>query len=220
MQTPATALKLATLLVLAASTALPALSQASGMTSTVVYAGGDDLVIKASDGKLLNFSVPRGTMFATGGKQVPLSELKPGAKLTAPVSTGSDGMIVTSVDVAKGKVFAVNPPDGVTLSLAEGAKELTIPAGTTFMVDGKKLSASDLKVGMMVEATIVTIAPDGASAGSAPAPSGALLVAHAAGSAEDLPAAGTNLPLFGILGASLLAFGLVLLNFRKPVNQL
>jgi hypothetical protein len=102
MKTPATCLKLATLLVLAASTAMPILGQASGMTSTVVYAGGDDLVIKASDGKLLNFNVPKGTMFTTGGKQVSISELKPGAKLTAPVSTGSDGLIVTSVDVAKG----------------------------------------------------------------------------------------------------------------------
>lgn len=219
MKTPATCLKLATLLVLAASTAMPVLGQASGMTSTVVYAGGDDLVIKASDGKLLNFNVPKGTMFTAGGKQVSISELKPGTKLTAPVSTGSDGLIVTSVDVAKGKVFAITPPDGVTLSLAEGTKELSIPTGTTFMVDGKKLAASDLKVGMTVEATIVTIAPDGTSAASAPAMSGALLVAHAAG-AEDLPAAGTNLPLFGAIGAGFLALGFAFLTFRKPVNQL
>jgi hypothetical protein len=220
MQTPATCLKLAALLVLAASAALPAVAQASGTTSTVVYAGGDDLVIKASDGKLLNFTVPKGTMFATGGKQVSISELKPGAKLTAPVSVGSDGMIVTAVDVKKGKVFAVTPPDGVTLSLAEGTKDLVIPSGAKFTVDGKPLSASELKPGMMVEATIVTIAPDGTSASSAPAMAGTLLVAHAAGSAEDLPAAGTHLPLFGTLGAACLALGLALLTFRKPVNQL
>jgi hypothetical protein len=219
MQTPNTFLKLATLLVLGASAALPAVAQASGTTSTVIYAGGDDLVIKASDGKILNFTVPKGTTFATGGKQVSLSELKPGAKLTAPVSVGSDGLIVTSISVAKGKVFAVTPPDSVTLSLAEGTKDLTIPSGTTFMVDGKKLAASDLKPGMMVEATIVNTAADGASATSAPPLSGVLLVAHAAG-AEDLPAAGTHLPLFGALGAACLALGLALLSFRKPVNQL
>jgi len=219
MQTPAY-LKFATLLVLAASFTMPALGQASGTTSTVVYAGGDDLVIKASDGKLLNFTIPKGTTFATGGKQVSLSELKPGAKLTAPVSVGTDGLIVTSITVAKGKVFAVAPPDSVTLSLAEGTKELAIPAGTTFMVDGKKLSAADLKTGMTVEATIVTTAVDGASAPSAPPMTGTLLLAHDAASAEDLPAAGTHLPLFGVLGAACLALGLGLLTFRKPINQI
>jgi hypothetical protein len=219
MQIPSTCLKLAAVLVLASSAALPAAAQASGATSTVVYAGGDDLVIKASDGKLLNFTVPKGTTFTTGGKQVSLSELKPGAKLTAPVSTGSDGQIVTSIAVAKGKVFVVTPPDGVTLSLAEGTKELAIPAGTTFMVDGKKLTASELKPGMMVEATIVTTAADGASVASAPPLSGALLIAHEAG-AEDLPAAGTHLPLFAALGAACLAVGFALLAFRKPVSQI
>jgi UDP-N-acetylmuramyl tripeptide synthase len=220
MQTPSTCLKLATLLALAASAVLPAAAQTSGATSTVVYAGGNDLVIKASDGKLLNFTVPKGTMFTTGGKQVSLSDLKPGAKLTAPVSTGSDGQIVTSIAVAKGKVFVVTPPDGVTLSLAEGTKELVVPAGTTFMVDGKKLTASELKPGMMVEATIVTTAADGTSAASAPALSGALLIAHDASAADDLPAAGTRLPLFAALGAACLALGFALLAFRKPVNQI
>jgi hypothetical protein len=218
MQTPANFLKLATLLVLGASAALPAVAQASGATSTVVYAGGDDLVVKASDGKLLNFTVPAGTKLTAGGKQVSVAELKPGAKLTAPVA--GTGQIVTGVSVTKGKVFGVTPPDGITLSLAEGTKDLVIPAGTTFMVDGKKLTVAELKAGMTVEATIISTAADGSSATSTPAPAGTLLVAKAAAAEEDLPAAGTHLPLFGALGAGCLALGLVLLTFRKPVNQL
>jgi hypothetical protein len=121
--------------------------------------------------------------------------------------------------VTKGKVFGITPPDGITLSLAEGTKDLVVPSGTTFMVDGKKLTVAELKPGMMVEATIVTAAADGTSATSAPPMTGALLVAHAAG-AEDLPAAGTKLPLYGALGAGIFAIGLALLTFRKPVNQL
>lgn len=218
MQTPSSCLKIAALFALAASVALPAAAQApsSGPTSTVVYAGGDDLVLKSSDGKLLNYTVPSGAKFTAEGKQVGLSELKPGTKLTAPVS-GSP-QVVTGVQVVKGKIYGITPPNGVTLSLAEGVKDLTVPAGTTFMVDGKKLTVSELKNDMVVEATIVTTAADGTSAASAPAQSGALLVAKTGGD-DDLPAAGTNLPLFGALGAGLLVAGFGLMGYRRPVTQ-
>lgn len=219
MQTPSSCLKFAALFALTASAVLPALAQApaSGPTSTVVYAGGDDLVIKSADGKLLNYNVPAGTKLTAGGKQVGVSDLKPGTKLTAPVA--GTAQVVTGVQVVKGKVYGITPPNGVTLSLAEGVKDLTVPAGTTFMVDGKKLAVSDLKNDMMVEATIVTTAADGASAGSAPAQSGALLVAKAAGE-EELPAAGTHLPLFAACGLALLAAGFALMGFRKPAAQI
>jgi hypothetical protein len=216
--------KLATALasaVLFAATALPALALApsSGPSSTVVYVGGNDLVIKSSDGKLLNYTVPSGVKFTTGGKQVSLSDLKPGTQITAPISTGFDPQIVSSVSVVKGKVYAVAPPDGVTLLLSEGVKELSVPTGTTFMVDGKPLKTAELKPDMMVEVTIVTTAADGASATATPALSGALLVAKTA-SADDMPAAGTNLPLLGLIGGTLLMFGFGLLGFnRKPANQ-
>jgi LPXTG-motif cell wall-anchored protein len=218
MQTPSSCLKIAALFALAASAVLPAAAQApsSGPTSTVVYAGGDDLVIKSSEGKLLNYNVSSGTKFTAGGKQVGLSDLKPGTKLSAPVA--GTPQVVTGVQVVKGKVYGITPPNGVTLSLAEGVKDLTVPAGTTFMVDGKKLAVSDLKNDMMVEATIVTTAAEGTSASSAPAQSGALLVAKAAGE-EELPAAGTHLPLFAALGLGFLMTGFTLIGFRRRASQ-
>ena len=216
MQTPSSCLKIAAFCALVVSAVLPAAAQApsSGPTSTVVYAGGDDLVIKSSDGKLLNYTVPASAKFTTGGKQVGLSDLKPGAKLTAPVS--GTPQVVTGVQVVKGKVYGITPPNGVTLSLAEGVKDLTVPAGTTFMVDGKKLTVAELKNDMMVEATVVTTAADGTSASSTPAQAGALLVAKTGGE-DDLPAAGTSLPLFALLGAGFLVSGFALVAIRKPV---
>jgi hypothetical protein len=73
---------------------------------------------------------------------------------------------------------------------------------------------------MMVEATIVTTgAPDATSASVTPPMSGTLLVARTA-SADDMPAAGTSLPLYGIIGAITLLFGIGLLAFtRKPALQ-
>jgi hypothetical protein len=229
MQIPSKFYTLAVAFALSATAVLGASAQVkatSGPTSTVVYVGGDDLVIKAADGKLLNYTVAPGTKFMAGGKPVGLSELKPGTKLTKEVSTGSDPKIVSSVQVVKGKVFAATPPDVVTLSLSDGIKELSVPAGTKFMVGGKPVSIGDLKADMMVEATIVTTIADdakpevaNAAPPTAPAMSGALLVAKTLGSGESsVPEAGTNLPLYGLLGACLLAMGLGLMRFRKPVR--
>jgi LPXTG-motif cell wall-anchored protein len=131
------------------------------------------------------------------------------------------------VQVVKGKVFTVTPPDGVTLSLADGIKELTVPAGTTFMVDGKSIKIDELKAGMMVEATIVTTIADSAKpeVANAPAPNppaqmGAVLVAKTLGDdAAALPEAGTKLPLFGVIGFALLTLGAALFFVRKPATQ-
>lgn len=210
-------LKIAALLAFAASAALPACAQGSS-SGTVVYAGGNDVVVKSADGKLLNYSVTPDTKLNVGGKPVPVGDVKPGEKLTAPMS--GTPQVVTAVNVVKGKVYAVTPPNGVTLSLPEGVKDLTVPAGTTFMVDGKALTVSQLKRDMVVEATVVTTASgaDGTSASATPAQSGALLVAKAAGE-EDLPAAGTHLPSFAAAGLALLSVGAVLLGWRKPLAQ-
>ncbi|QMV17375.1 LPXTG cell wall anchor domain-containing protein [Granulicella sp. 5B5] len=207
--------------------AMAQVKASSGPSSTVVYVSGNDLVVKASDGKLLNYSVANGTMFSADGKEVPLSALTPGTKLTKAVSTGFDPDIIGAVQVVKGKVFAVTPPDTVTLSLADGIKELKVPENTKFSVDGKEVAISDLKPDMMVEATVVTtIAPDAkpevanAPAPSTPALSGALLVFKTPGSGDSaLPEAGTNLPLYGLLGMILLAMGAALTFWRRPVRS-
>ena len=212
-----------------AGTALPAPAQVkatSGPTSTVVYVSGNDLVLKSADGKLLNYTVASGMMFSTGGKQVALADLKPGAKLTKEVSTGFDPEIISGVQVVKGKVFAATPPDVITLSLADGIKELAVPTGTKFMVEGKPMTIDTLKPDMMVEATVVTtIAADAkpdvanAPAPATPAQAGALLVAKSLGEGGTaLPEAGTNLPLYGALGLCLLAIGFALTLYRKPTR--
>jgi hypothetical protein len=213
--------------VTAAASSFAQAAASSGPSSIVVYVGGNDLVIKAADGKLLNYSVAAGTKFTVGDRQETLAELKPGMKLTKEVSTGFDPQIVSGVKVVKGKVFAVTPPDAVSLLLADGIKELTVPSGTTFMVDGKPMTIKDLKPEMMVEATVVTTiaedaTPEVANAPAPPAPAmaGVLLVAKTAGSGESsVPLAGTNLPLYGLIGACLLAVGLGMMLWRRPVRE-
>ena len=211
-------LKLATLFVVAASAAA-SFAATSGPSSTVVYVGGNDLVIKASDGKVLNYTVPAGYGFTDGGKAATLGQLKPGDKLTAPVSTGTDPQVVASVMVMKAKVYATAPPDGITLTTPQGAKDFTVPAGTTFMVGGKALGLGDLASDVTIDATVITPAAEGeevAAAPDTPPMAGALLVVKT----DDLPSAGTNLPLYGVVGFAMLLLGFAMLRFRRPASGL
>ena len=224
MQTSLSRLKVTTLAVLAVSTLCAfAATPGSGPTSTVVYVGGNDLVLKASDGKLLNFTVPAAYHFSAAGKEVSLADLRPGTTLTKAVSTGTDPKIVSAVSVVKGKLYASKPPDGITLTTSEGAKDFIVPSGTKFTVDGKSLSISELKPDMMIEATVVTTVADAASPESAstvPPMTGTLLIANTSGSTDtELPLAGTALPAFGIAGLALLVLGIGLFSFQRPSNQ-
>ena len=213
MTNPFSRFVLATLLALASTVPAVGALPSSGPASTVVYVSGSDLVLKASDGSILNYTVPAGYKFASGGKQVALTDLKPGAALTAPVSTGVDPQVIASVAVVKAKVYAVTPPDGVTLILSDGSKDFTVPSGVTFNVGGTPTTLLSLKPDSMVDVTLLTPAPD---ANPVPPPatpplSGALLIAKT----EDLPSAGTNLPLYGIAGLCMVLLGAAFLSFRK-----
>jgi hypothetical protein len=197
-------LKAAPLLAIALtlSPALPARAQAS--ESTVVYVSSGDVVVKTADGKLLNYKTPSGTMVSVGGKQVPASGLKPGSKVG---SIPGDPKTVTGISVETGKVYQIDPPDKVTLTLAQGIKELSVPAGTSFTVGGKPVSVGQLQKGMEVTATVVTVASSGSSPSATPPQSGTILLAVDASEAETLPEAGTSLPLIGVLGLFSIAVG-------------
>jgi hypothetical protein len=210
-------LKFATLFVVAASAAA-SFAATSGPSSTVVYVGGNDLVIKASDGKVLNYTVPAGYGFTDGGKPATLGQLKPGDKLTAPVATGTDPQVVATITVLKAKVYATAPPDGITLTTPQGAKDFTVPAGTTFVVGGKSLGLGDLASDVTIDATIITPAADDTATAAPDTPplTGALLVVKT----DDLPSAGTKLPLYGVIGFAMMLVGFAMTRFRRPVSAL
>ncbi|WP_213803921.1 hypothetical protein [Granulicella sp. dw_53] len=193
---------------------LPAAAQTAA--STVVYVSGDALVVKRADSKIFNYTIPASYRFTVAGKQLGLDGLKPGTQLTEPITAPSP-KVVSDVSVVKGKVYLVSPPDKVTLSLTEGIKELTVPAGTTFTQDGKSVTIAQLQKGTLVEATMVTTLDTEDASGTTPPQtppqSGALLISATAGE-SSLPVAGTHLPLFGILGFIILAAGLALRSNR------
>jgi hypothetical protein len=172
--------------------------------ASVVYVSGNDLLIKATDGRLLNYSVPAGYQFTVASGKVGLKDLRAGAVLTGPVATGSEPLVIGHIETVKAKVYVARPPDTVTLILSDGSQDFIVPAGTMFAVNGAQVSLSGLKRNDEVEATLLMA---GKGDGSTPALKGVLLVEKS----EDLPQAGSLLPVLVVVGFGMVLAGMVMM---------
>ena len=103
-----------------------------------------------------------------------LAELKPGTLLTATATTTETPMINRTTTITQGSVFWASPKS-IIVTLEGGVnKQYEVPAGFTFDVDGKKLSAMELRPGMkltgtkVVEEPVTVITEDVVVTGTAP----------------------------------------------------
>jgi hypothetical protein len=152
---------------------------------------------------------------------------------------------VKTVRVLKGKVWHVNAPGSVILTLPNGTNQLyKVPSHATFTIGGKPMTVFDLRKGMTFEATIVTdepqtvVATNKTNVGQAPAPVtppllGVLLIQRvpsvtqevaSTGEVESsvtaehvdaLPNTASNLPQVGLLGMLGIGLALGLGTIRK-----
>jgi RNase P/RNase MRP subunit p29 len=208
----------------------------------VVYVSGNDLVVRMEDGTIRHIAnVPESARITVDGQQLGIHDLKPGMKLQRTITTTTTPKVVTTVQSVTGKVWHVNPPSSVILTLEDGSnQQFNIPKGQKFNVDGQMVDAWGLKKGMNVSATKVVEVPVTeveqkrkltGSMPPAPQPPPAdvpILVATAtppappaeapaAPAAPALPKTGSFLPLLGLLGALSLVSSLGLRAFRKSV---
>ena len=121
----------------------------------VVAVKGNNLFVKMADGTLRDFpNVPESAKVTVDGQQLGVHDLKPGMILVRATVTTTTPQVVTTVESVTGKVFHVNPPLSVILTLENGQnQEFKIPNGQKFMVDGTETDAWGLKEGMVVTAT-------------------------------------------------------------------
>ena len=158
----------------------------------VVYVSGNYLVVKMENGDIKSFTVPDSARATVDGKELSVYQLKPGMKLERTIVTTSTPKMVTTVRSVQGKVFNVNAPSSVILTLADNTnKQYKVPKDQKFMIDGQEKTVFDLRKGMNVTATVVTQVPETVVAeqrrvtGSAPPPpetpaiAGALLIEEA-----------------------------------------
>ena len=200
---------------------------------TVTLVNGNDLYVTMADGSIRHFpNVPESAKVNVDGQMLGIHDLKPGMHLQRTITTSTTTQVVTTTKTVTGKVWHVNPPLSVILTLDDGTnQEFKIPKGQTFMVNGEKKDAWGLKKGMIINATKVVeqpvevVAKQTKLTGTAPPPPPppppdqpilvAVIVpapAPAAAPAEAAPAAlpktGSSLPLIGLLGVlSLLCAG-------------
>ncbi|WP_035349388.1 LPXTG cell wall anchor domain-containing protein [Edaphobacter aggregans] len=216
---------------------------------TVIYVSGNDVVVKMDGtGEVKHFTVPDSQTFTENGKTMNVHQLKVGTHLTQTVTTKTVPTTVKTVRTIDGKVWYVNPPSMVILTLPDGTnKEYKVPKGQMFNIDGTQQSVFHLKKGMTVSATVVTEAPTTVVtqqklvAGVAPPPPpppaqpmpdtvDVLLIETSnpapqptqTAAAEPTPAAlpktGSEWPLVGLLGLGSLAAGMLTRRIRMALK--
>jgi len=202
------------------------------VSGTIVALSGNDVVIKMdSDGSLRHFAnVPDSARAIVDGKEIGIRDAKVGMHLTKTVTTFTTPKVITTTKTVTGKVWNVNPPLSVILTMEDGKnQQFKIPKGQKFMVNGQETDAWGLKKGMTVSATqvveepVTVVTQQAKLTGSMPPPPPppppdqpilvAVMVpvpeAAPAPVAEAAPAAlpktGSDLPLIGLLGLMCLA---------------
>jgi LPXTG-motif cell wall-anchored protein len=204
----------------------------------VVMVSGNDLVVKMSDGSIRHVAnVPESARVTVDGQELGIHDLKPGMKLQRTITTTTTPKTITTVQSVTGKVWFVNPPNSVILTMADGKnQQFKIPNKQKFNIDGKMVDAWGLKKGMNVSATkvvevpVVDVAQTRTVTGEMPPPPPPppvdvpiLIVEEVAAPVEvaqapapaELPQTGSQLPLIGLLGLLFLASSLGLRTVRK-----
>ena len=219
------------------TTAHKASVQTTVESGVVVYVSGNDLLVKASDGSIRHFAnVPESARVTVDGQQLGIHDLKPGMKLQRTITTTTTPQTITTVQSVTGKVWYINPPSSVILTMEDGKnQQFKIPNNQKFNVDGQMVDAWGLRKGMKVSATKVVEVPmtvvsqSRSVTGEMPPPPPAppadvpiLVVVETAApvqvaqaDAPALPHTGSELPLLGMLGLLSLASSLVLRTARK-----
>ena len=196
----------------------------------VVFAQGNDLVVKMEDGTLRHFNnVPESARATVDGKEIGIHDVKPGMKLEKTITTTTTPKTITTVQTVTGKVWQINPPLSVILTLEDGSnQQFKIPKDQKFNVDGQMVDAWGLKKGMKVSATKIVEQPateveaQKRLTGEMPPPpppppaEQPILIAEAkppappAAAPAELPKTGSELPLLAVIGVLSVAtsFGL------------
>lgn len=204
----------------------------------VVYVEGNDLVLKLDSGRIEHVVVPASDVFTIDGRNLSVRELKAKTKLTQTITTTSTPRYVNTIRTIKGKVFHVNAPSSVIVTLPDNTNQIfRVPSHAQFIVNGKPKSVFDLRKGMTFEATIITdepqtiVAHSRTAVGTSPVPLppplvGVLLIqpsraalqpmpepvasvtAEHANTWARLPQTASPLPWIGVAGLSLLTFAL------------
>jgi hypothetical protein len=137
----------------------PATVKTLQVKGEVVATGTTWLIARDPMGDHKVYFIPAGRKFIVDGVPKTLADLQKGTKLTATATTTETPVISRTTTITKGTVFW-SSPKSIIVTLENGEnKQYEVPSGFQFDVDGKKLSAMELKAGMKVTGTKVVEEP-------------------------------------------------------------
>ncbi len=127
----------------------------------VVAVEGNDLIVKMADGSIRHFeNIPESAKITVDGKELGIHDLKRGMLLQRTITTTTTPKVVTTVQTVKGKVWNINPPLSVVLTLEDGTNQsFKIPKDQKFDVNGKMVDAFGIRKGMVLTATKIVEVP-------------------------------------------------------------
>jgi len=216
-------LAMAVVIVLGAGFAAAQTSTYEIKQGTVLNHYDNHLVVKMANGEIRDVEIPEGFMFNVDGKDVPLSALKPGTKLTSTVKTTTTPKPVQVTEVRNAEVVRRH---GQTIVIRNQEGKLVkynkVPDNIKLMADGKEIHYYDVYAGMELTAYIVhtgmteVTEQDVAVAGQAPAkPKPVPVAAPAPAPAPVLPHTASSLPLVGFGGIALLILAIGIGIYRR-----
>jgi hypothetical protein len=136
-----------------------AVHQTHVQNAEVIHVSGHDIVVELENGRLELLNLPKDFKFDVDGKHLTAHELTPGTKLSQEIHTVSTPQEVTTVRTVNGKVWHISPPH-LILSFPGGEnKRYTVPEGIVFNIEGQEKTVFELRKGMEISATVVTVAP-------------------------------------------------------------
>jgi RNase P/RNase MRP subunit p29 len=222
--------------------------QATVERGEIVAIQGNNVVIKMEDGTLKDFhNVPESLTFMVDGKPVNIKTAKVGMKLQKQTITTTTPRVITTVETVTGKIWKVQAPNWVILTLEDGTNQrFNIPKGQMFTnkLSGKQMDSFGLKKGMVIDAQRVTEVPETLIAEqvkrtgkmpppptaaviadipilivAVPAPAAPVETASAERAPTALPKTASELPLIGMLGAIISVISLISTAIRVSVSR-
>ena len=126
----------------------------------VIHVSNHQIVVKLENGRMEFLDLPNeNSTFQIDGKDLTVHELKPGMKLSQEIHTVTTPQEVTTLRTVNGKVWQINAPHLILMFPDNKTKAYTVPDGIVFRVNGQNKTVFDLRKGMKIDATVLTVAP-------------------------------------------------------------
>ncbi len=125
----------------------------------LVAKGSNWLIAKDMHGNYKLYNVEAGRKAIIDGQPKTLDELQMGTMLTSTATTTETPLVNRTTTITQGTVFWASPKS-IIVTLEGGVnKQYEVPDGFKFDVDGKQISAMELRPGMKVTGTKIVEEP-------------------------------------------------------------